>query len=33
MLSLLWLIPALPAAGFLLLTLLNRRLSRRAAAL
>ena len=32
MLSLLWLIPALPAAGFLLLTLLNRRLSRRAAA-
>ena len=32
MLSLLWLIPALPAAGFLLLTLLNRRLSRTAAA-
>ena len=28
MLQLLWLIPALPAAGFLLLTLLNRRLSR-----
>src|SRR5450759_3961048 len=33
MLHLLWLIPALPLAGFVLLTLLNRRLSRRAAAL
>jgi NADH-quinone oxidoreductase subunit L len=32
MLQLLWLIPALPAAGFLSLTLLNRRLSRTAAA-
>ncbi len=32
MLGLLWLIPALPAAGFVLLTLLNRRLSRTAAA-
>src|SRR5512142_3153644 len=30
MLSLLWLIPALPAAGFVALTLLNGRLSRRA---
>ena len=32
MLSLLWLIPALPAAGFVLLVLLNRRLSRAGAA-
>ena len=32
MLSLLWLIPALPAAGFVLLVLLNRRLSRTGAA-
>ena len=32
MLHLLWLIPALPLAGFVLLTLLNRRLSRTAAA-
>ena len=32
MLGLLWLIPALPAAGFVLLVLLNRRLSRTAAA-
>jgi len=32
MLGLLWLIPALPAAGFLALVLLDRRLSRRAAA-
>ena len=32
MLGLLWLIPALPAAGFVLLMLLNRRLSRPAAA-
>ena len=32
MLGMLWLIPALPAAGFLLLVLLNRRLSRTAAA-
>jgi NADH-quinone oxidoreductase subunit L len=32
MLQLLWLIPALPLAGFVLLTLLNRRLSRAAAA-
>jgi len=32
MLRLLWLVPALPAAGFLVLTLLNRRLSRRVAA-
>jgi NADH-quinone oxidoreductase subunit L len=32
MLGLLWLIPALPAAGFVLLTLLNRRLSRTAVA-
>jgi NADH-quinone oxidoreductase subunit L len=31
MLRLLWLIPALPAAGFVALTLLNRHLSRRAA--
>jgi NADH-quinone oxidoreductase subunit L len=33
MLQLLWLIPALPLAGFVLLTLLNRRLSRTAASL
>ena len=32
MLSLLWLVPALPAAGFVILTLFNRHLSRRAAA-
>ena len=32
MLGLLWLIPALPAAGFVLLVLLNRRLTRTAAA-
>ena len=32
MLGLLWLIPSLPAAGFVALTLLNRRLSRRSAA-
>mgnify|MGYP001456791590 CR=1 FL=1 len=32
MLSLLWLIPALPAAGFVLLVLLNRRLGRAGAA-
>ena len=33
MLSLLWLIPALPAAGFVLLVLLNRRLGRAGTAL
>ena len=33
MLQLLWVVPALPAAGFVVLALLNRRLSRRAAAL
>jgi len=33
MLRLLWLIPALPLAGFVLLTLLNRRLSRSAASI
>lgn len=32
MLQLLWIVPALPAAGFVVLALLNRRLSRRAAA-
>src|SRR5450759_3260300 len=33
LLQLLWIVPALPAAGFVVLALLNRRLSRRAAAL